>query len=131
MNSVAQFHGLPVIYDNRYEGTVYPEGFWHMITRGQEDRRLDTERSRRLPWLRPIVDAPACQEILVWSEREIDKKGQMRTVWYLWYEAGDYLVILKEKPHRFFLATAFYVFGRNRQYYRDKYEKVKKKGTGG
>jgi hypothetical protein len=130
MKSVARFHGLPVVFDDRYDDSVYPEGFWHVITRGKGDRRLDTERARRLPWLKPVVESPDSPKILVWSEKELDRKGQLRDSWFLWYEAGDYLVVLKEKRRQYFLATAFYVFGRNREYYRDKYQKGKKKGTG-
>lgn len=130
MKSVAQFRGMPVVFDDRYENSVYPEGFWHVITRGKETRQLDTQRCRRLPWLRPVVDSVGCDEILVWVEQEFDRKGQLRESWFLWYEAGEYLVVLKEKRRRYFLATAFYVFGHNREHFRHKYEKGKKKGTG-
>jgi len=54
----------------------------------------------------------------------------MRTKHFIWYEPGDYLIILKEIPVRYFLVTTFHITGQ-REYdrYIRKYE-AQKKGAG-
>ncbi len=125
------FHRLPVVFDNRKIDSTYEEGFWHVITRGKTERLIDYKRAKRLPWLKPLIEAERDSRILTWAEDELDPhRGQMIRKFYIWYEEGDYLIILKEKPGKFFMATAFHVTGlREHDYYMKKYQ-AQKKGTG-
>lgn len=125
------FHGLPVVVDNRKIDSNMEEGFWHVVTRGKESRLLDYKRAKRLPWLKPLIESEPDPDILRWEEDDLDRRrGTMIHSHFIWYEKGDYLIILKEKPGRYFLATAFYVTGpRERAHFMKKY-KAKKKGTG-
>lgn len=125
------FRGLPVVVDDRKIDSNMEEGFWHVVTRGKDDRLLDFKRAKRLPWLKPLIESGPDPDILRWEEDELDRRrGQMVRKYFIWYENGDYLVILKEKPGRYFLATAFHVTGsREHGYYMKRYQ-AKKKGTG-
>jgi hypothetical protein len=131
IESRAQFHGLPVVFDDRKIDSDFEEGFWHVVTIGKGERLIDYKRAKRLPWLRPLIEFGPDPDILCWSEEELDAhRGTMVRKHFIWYELGDYLVILKERPRNYFLATAFHVTGeRNHEYYMKKYS-GQKKGTG-
>lgn len=127
------FKALPVVFDDRKLDSPYPEGFWHVITRGKGERVIDFKRAKRLPWLKPLILQAGHPDLYTWYEEALDNKvGHSVKTWFIWYEPGAYLVVLKERPNKFFLATAFYVTGvRNHDYYYDKYQlSLKKKGTG-
>ena len=126
------FRGLPVVFDDRRIDSDYAEGFWHLITRKDGgDRLLDYKRAKRLPWLRPLIELGPDPDILLWEEDELDRRrGQMRRKHFIWYENGSYLIILKEIPGRYFLATDFHITGQREH---DRYMKQylgQKKGTG-
>lgn len=125
-SSHIRFNNMPIIFDDRYVDSIYEEGFWHLITRDDNQSRLiDYKRAKRLPWIKPIILHHNIQEILKWEEIAIDKRGQKVNKTYLWYRQGKYMVILKEIPKRYFLTTAFYVNGqRNDFYYYNKYQKA-------
>lgn len=132
LQSRANFHGLPVVVDCSKVDSELEEGFWHVITRDDSPGRLlDYKRAKRLPWLRPLIEHAPDPDVFCWTEDELDRRrGQMRKKHYVWYEPGDYLIILKEIPKRYFLATAFHVTGqREYDYFMRKYE-AQKKGTG-
>lgn len=127
------FKALPVVFDNRCIGSSMPEGFWHVVTRKDKgERLLDPKRAKRLPWLKPLIQQAFHPSLWTWWEVELSNSvGHPVKKWHIWYETGNYLVILKEKPGKYFLATAFSVTGqRNHQYYADKYKVFKtKKGN--
>lgn len=117
------FRGLPVVFDNRQIDSDKEEGFWHVVTQGKSGRLLDYKRAKRLPWLKPLIEHPPDPDILCWQEEELDRRrGKLVTKHYIWYEPGDYLIILKRIPNKYFLATAFYVTGpREHEYFMGKY----------
>jgi hypothetical protein len=128
------FKALPVLYDNRrMDDSIYPEGFWHIITRGKDTRLLDYKRAKRLPWLRPLIQQAFHKELYTWSELRLDESlGHSSNTWYIWYKEGKYIAVLRERPGKYFLATAFYITGDYQEKrYLAKYEASKKKGTGG
>jgi len=127
------YRGCPVIFDNRKINSVYEEGFWHIITRGRDQRVLDYRRAKRICWIRPIIQSSPHKEILYWIEEDNDKKGKRVQKHYFWYEKGRYIIILKQIPNKtkYFLLTAFYITGdRNNTYYKKKYQNAQKKGPG-
>ncbi|HAF85934.1 MAG TPA: hypothetical protein DCG32_06130 [Sphaerochaeta sp.] len=125
-----KYKGIRVIYDDRKIDSQYEEGFWHVIERGKNIRTLDLKRAKRLPWVKPLITFSDDPRLLKWTENSIDGKGRLEEVTYIYYEEESYLVILKDKRRGFYLATAYYVVGYNRQWYREKYEKAQKKGPG-
>ena len=129
IRSRPRFNGLPVIFDNRRIDSEYEEGFWHIITRMEsEGRVIDYKRAKRLPWLRPLIELGEDPDVLRWREEDIDRhRGTMVGKHFIWYEPGSYLIILKERPGRYFLATAFHVTGpRSHDDYMKKYLEQKK-----
>jgi hypothetical protein len=132
VDSRPYFKALPVFYDNRFKDSPYPEGFWHVITRGDNERLLDYKRAKRLPWLRPLIQQASNETLCTWKELVLDEAaGHPANTWYIWYKEGDYLAVLRERPGKYFLATAFYVTGdHQRARYMARYEEAKKKGTG-
>lgn len=122
------FLGKHVVFDNRVlDNDKYPEGFWHLITRTDYkngcERLLDLKRSKRLPWIKPIINQYSEPEIKAWYCSEPTNDGsKFQNVYYLWYEKGKYLVILKERKNGYFLATSFYVNGYNVTKFERKYK---------
>lgn len=128
------YRNLPVVYDNRRLDSGYEEGFWHIVTRGGKARIPDYKRAKRITWLRPIIENYQHPDIFFWVENATDKKGRRVKKHYFWYKKGDYIIILKKIPKRYFMVTAFHVTGqRNHQYYMKNYMKKyqsQKKGPG-
>lgn len=83
------------------------EGFWHIISEGEEGNRLpDYDRARRMPWIPAMLDGTA-PEISRWRYRE--GSGKVRQ--YYWLEAERYVLILEESRNVTSLVTAYYVKG--------------------
>jgi len=119
----AFYQGLPIVFDNRKVDSEYEEGFWHLVTRGKNERIPDFKRAKRIPWIRPIIESHPHEDILFWIEWDTDRRGRRVQKHYFWYEGGRYIIVLKKIPKRYFLTTAFYVTGRrNYLYYKNKYE---------
>ncbi len=122
------FQDRPVWWDRRVlPGDQYEEGFWHLISKQDQDtndRLLDPRRAERLPWCGPTISNAHDSEVEVWDYREAS--GRLRT--YVWLQHRDYVVILEKRQQRIgkvaFLITAFYVEGDSkRRDLRKKYEK--------
>jgi hypothetical protein len=80
--------------------------FWHLITEGEleEKRTPDFRRCERLSWIQWVLNNYASHSgISVWQER---RKGSKDHV--LWYEAGQYVVVLSKRSTYFLLKTAYY-----------------------
>mgnify|MGYP000885106403 CR=1 FL=1 len=118
------FRARPVVFDNTYKDSDYPEGFWHVITRGKRDRRVDFKRAKRLPWLKYLIQQWNHPELRCWSALEYSEHaGHEIMKYYIWYFEGKYLIVLKEIPGRYFLTTAFHVTGpREQKRFEEKYK---------
>lgn len=121
-----------VVADNRLVGSDYEEGFWHVITRGKDERHIDFRRAERIVWLRPLIENSDAPELYKWVETDADNRGRRVQKTYIWYREGRYMIVLKNVPKRhYFLVTAFYVTGaRNDRYYFRKFQQAQKKGSG-
>jgi hypothetical protein len=111
------FEGRQIRWDDRKFDGMYDEGFWHLITRQDEEtgeRIPDFRRAERLPWCGPTISNSGDPVVKVWDYRE--GNGEIRT--YLWLEFWDYVVILKKRMHRIgeiaFLVTAYHLDGTSR-----------------
>lgn len=110
--------GLPVWWDRRIaDGSIYEEGFWHLISRRDErtgDRLLDPRRAERLPWCQPTLDHTDDDDVKLWDSLEGRHK---RT--YVWLKNHDYVIVLEKRRQKIgqvaFLITAYHVDGRNRR----------------
>ncbi len=96
----------------------YEEGFWHLITRHDEnggERLFDPRRAERLPWCGPTISNAADHAVKVWDFEE--GRGQLRT--YVWLEKWDYAIVFEKRSMRVgivaFLVTAFHVDGEYRR----------------
>lgn len=113
-DSPCLFRTCPVWYDRRKIDGEYEEGFWHLITREDEEtgeRLLDTRRAERLPWCGPSIRNSFDPILKVWNYLE----GKNRINTYIWLEKFDYVIILQKKEHRigtvYFMVTAYYIDG--------------------
>jgi len=108
-----RFRAWPVWWNRAVSaGEQYHEAFWHLITKDEgEGRIVDMRRAERLPWCGPSIVMCNDPCYLVWDYRE--GSGAIRT--YIWYQGGDYIIVLEKRPHRFgiiaFLVTAHYIEG--------------------
>lgn len=127
-----RYNNLFVVFDDRKIDSEYEEGFWHIITRGSGgDRLMDYKRAKRITWLRPLIENADEPQLHKWVDNEMDKRGRYVEKTYIWYREGNYLIVLKEIPRKYFLSTAFYVTGdRNDRFYLERFERAKKKGPG-
>lgn len=116
-----------VWWDRRVlEGDKYEEGFWHLISKDDNETRerlFDSRRAERLPWCRPCIDNFRDRALKFWNYRISENRIET----YLWLEEFDYVVIFQKKSHRigtvYFLLTAYYVEGdTTRRRLRRKYE---------
>ena len=137
IDNITYFMAYPVVVPRPKEGEKYPEIFWHIISRQErkgsrssDSRGIDYERAKRLCWLKPIIQNFRNSDITCWRCKEFDKKaGKEIYKYYLWYKNGKFLVILKSietKTKKFFIATSFYVFERNVEYFEEMYKKGEK-----
>lgn len=127
-----RYNGRLVVCDDRRTDTEFEEGFWHLITRGKEDRLLDYKRAKRIVWLKPLIENSDNPALHKWTETSVDNRGRGVNKTYIWYREGRYLIVLKEIPHRYFLLTAFHVTGQQKDnYYFRRFQEAQKKGPGG
>ena len=88
------------------------EGFWHVISRMDEtktNRTIDYRRAERLSWAKPLMENPDNEQIkfFYYDEGGGHKRKGIRH--YIWFESGDYVVILQRKKSYYVWVTAFYV----------------------
>lgn len=113
MNPLAKFKGQRVLCDVRMGRQNREEGFWHLVEHdcnqvGQ--RNLDVRSAEKMPWLKKVLENYNKPEVKQW---EIKEKGVLKT--YIWLEAYDYVVILKNLKKGYFLVTAYHT---GRKHYR-------------
>lgn len=118
------FEKRQIFWDKRVLEGRYEEGFWHLITKADEqtgERLLEPRRAERLPWCKPTLTNSKDSAVKVWDYPE----GKVRT--YVWLEDWDYVIVLEKRKHRIgeivFLITAFFVDGESsRRNLRRKYK---------
>jgi len=82
--------------------------FWHLITRGKDDRFPDYRRAERLEWVRQLIESPHDPCVKFFYHKESNPKQDIRL--YLWAEADDFVVIIQRLgKSKAFLVTSFYV----------------------
>ena len=100
------FRSCPVWHDRRKLDDDLPEGFWHVTHRDElimnptsrrkeKQRIFDPSRSRRLSWLKPIIEHDGDPSVLIWDFVEDD--GREST--YVWLRT-EYLVVLARRQLR-------------------------------
>jgi hypothetical protein len=119
------FRGLPVGFSDKLDRGK-EESFWHITHKDKSEkgkiinRIFDPERSKRIHWVRPVIENHSEPCIKCWDYEEGDKR--IRT--YLWLEEQDFLVILEKRPKKYYLVTVFYVcYEKKREDLREKYKK--------
>lgn len=125
------FRGLPVEFAKYPIEQGCEEGFWHVTSKNErvfdsatrtfrKERIFDEKRSRKLAWLRPLLENPDDPAVKTFAYRE--DNGVVQT--YVWLEAFDYLVILSPSQSRhparrgarcWYLVTAYSVDYRSKR----------------
>lgn len=113
--------GSLVINDNTVDQTFgngsYTYGFTHLITKGKDDRYIDYDRAKKLPWVRAILENYREPEVTAFYVNT--PKGPTL---YLWLVDSDYVVVLKRprskkerNANNKIIVTAYHLqdYGRN------------------
>lgn len=127
VESGLKFRGYPLWWERKVVDQ-YVEGFYHVITSDAhklEERKFDPRRAERLSWLAPLLANCADPAIKVWDYKEAN--GSIHT--YVWYEEGQYVIVLRKlKLNRlpagaaYLLVTAYFVFSGNRAWLQRKFD---------
>lgn len=101
------FFGLPVgvRYFEPTKGKHFT--FWHLITEGKkESERLpDLRRCERISWIAWIIkNYKTNPDITFW-----ESKRKKSTNFVLWYEKGEFAVVLSKRSTYFILTTAYQI----------------------
>ncbi len=110
MDSRPTFNGKPVLFDKKLDGGK-PNTFVHITTETDpttKQRILSMRRCERIGWLRQVIDNYSDADVLVWTKEHYSSKRKTNRV-CLYLECGDYLVILDENKHGFYIITGIYV----------------------
>ena len=77
--------------DSAFGGGIYTYGFTHLITIGKQDRYIDYDRARKLPWVRAVLENYLEPEVTAFYVNT--PKGPTL---YLWLVDFDFVVVLKK-----------------------------------
>jgi hypothetical protein len=120
-----EYRGLPIRCQFRPVTKGKHFAFWHIISEGpdEEDRTPDFSRCERIGWIPWVIkNAGKNDKISYWENR----RGSNRNI-VLWYEEGEFAVILAKRSGYLLLKTAYcvsphrkMVFRRERDEYRGK-----------
>ena len=113
-----RLNGSQVWWDrNKLESEEYEEGFWHLVSKDDDEtgeRLPDFRRAERLPWCKACIENCTDTAILFW-----DYKVGKRIETYIWLKDFDYVLILKKLIKSwgtaYFLITAYHVDGNSRR----------------
>jgi hypothetical protein len=116
--------------DSRFEDNKVCT-FWHIVTSDLLDpsRPLDTSRSARIRWPKPIIEGFSDSSIKVWENVKKDKKGKLQKRIYFSFNDWEYLVVVEKRinklpdnPSKYYLVifTAFPII---EDWYKAKLEK--------
>lgn len=98
-----------------------PRTFWHIVSTGPDDndREIDFDRCRRVPWIRPIIEHCTEESVLCWET--VQKRSTRVKLWLCNY---GYAVILGRGLKHYGLITAFVVrYDHEREGLRREYER--------
>ncbi len=101
-----------IFIDKRIIDEPYEEGFWHLITKDDnqtKERLPDFRRAERLSWCRPLIEN--CDDAQVKTFDWLHSNKKYRT--HIWLEEFDYIVILEKLPNgkAAILITAYFIEG--------------------
>lgn len=102
-----KFQGLPVNPRRFPEEKGKHFTFWHLITEGdtESERTPDLRRCERIGWVAWIIrNCGTSPDITFWES----KRGTARN-FVLWYEKGQFAVILSKRSRYFILLSAYFV----------------------
>ncbi len=82
-------------YIDPFMGGIYPYGFTHLVTKGKDDRTIDYNRAKKLPWVRAVIENYQEPEVTAFY---VDKTPDITL--YLWLVDHDFVVILRRPKSR-------------------------------
>lgn len=104
------FHGKLIWPNKNKIDGEREEGFWHLITREDYNRRErypDYRRAERLGWVRPLIENSEDQRVKTFDWLH---NGKTRRT-HIWLEECDFIIILEEfrKGGAMHLITAYHL----------------------
>ncbi len=124
IDSKLTFKGLPLKIRQHPPYKEKHFAFWHLITEGEkeEERTPDLRRCERISWVSWVIQNHEMNKgISSWP----NKRGSETHI-VLWYETGDYAVILAERNGYFLLKTAYIVDERRKKKFVQEREESKR-----
>ena len=131
LNANLSFKGLPLTFkmflSSVSDFTQYPEAFVHLITRKGnigKKRYFEVERANRLHWIKEVIEEYNIgnKETKYFTHNEFDETIRD----YLWYDEGNYVVVLEINKNGYLLITGHCVDDRNKL--QKRYEKFLNSG---
>lgn len=105
------FQGRAVLYDKK-DDNGRPQGFVHITTEENHhsgEREICLRRCERISWVRAIIENSNDPLVLVWVKEMHSPRGKWVKRTSLFLESQNFLVILEEMKHGFFMITSIYV----------------------
>lgn len=124
LNEISYFQGTRIGIKKvpEYKGKHFV--FWHLISEGEkeEERTPDMRRCERLGWVKWIIEnCDTCPDISWWE----NKRGSQKHV-VIWYEKGNYAVVLARRNNYYLLKTAYLVNPRRAKSFTQERESFRK-----
>lgn len=129
VNAKLQFLGKPIrcAWHPPYQDMHF--SFWHIISqssenKGEENRIPDMRRCERIAWIGHLINnANNLNEIWCWQNERPTSRGANKHV-LLYHHSERFLVVLREKPDCYQIATAYSIEQehRHRKLFKEKEE---------
>jgi len=90
------------------------------------ERNTDLRRCERLPWIRPLIENQADEQVCLW-EKPVGRDHRI----FLFLENNDFLVVLTKTKYCYYLTTAYHVdYPASKMKYMREYNAYKAKTAG-
>lgn len=108
--------------------------FWHIVTKDARGhgRPLDTKRSERIRWPKPVIEYSNDESVKIWEEVKKNTKGKKQTRVHFCFGDEEYLVVLTKRPNHLIFCTAYPILEDDYKYKEElklRYEESLKKQT--
>ena len=111
-NGNLSFLGLPIKCPYHPPHNNKHFSFWHLIsekneTNREEDRVPDPRRCERIKWISYVIkNANDKEQIWCWENERLTKRGRSEHI-VLYLHEKQYIIVLRKKPTRLELVTAY------------------------
>lgn len=90
------------------------QAFYHITTKGETNRTFDSERSKRIRWIKAFIEHYDCNITSCLTCNGIKAFKKQLPKWsfpriHIYFEEEDFIVVLEERKNFYMLITAYYV----------------------